>query len=141
MSQEVVYDDINFPKHYNNHESGIESIEITRYLIGDLSNIWKYAMRYQHKGTPKKDLKKLVFYMDDFLTHFYLKENRLDLKFIVPVDVLRKMGVVIEKEPVKEIKKVFEIVYNICYTNNIPSVDYYNNIKNGVNEYLKTFNN
>ena len=53
-------EEVNHPKHYTSHESGIQAIEITRYLIGDLSNAWKYAMRYEDKKTPKKDLQKLT---------------------------------------------------------------------------------
>ncbi len=60
------YDMVNHPKHYTSSKSGVEVIEVTRYLTGSLSNAWKYCCRYNYKGTPKQDLNKAIFYLNDF---------------------------------------------------------------------------
>lgn len=66
---EETNDLVNHPKHYTNSKSGIEVIEVTRWLTGSLSNAWKYCCRYTMKGTPKQDLKKAIFYLNDFFNH------------------------------------------------------------------------
>lgn len=63
----VKYDMVNHPKHYTSSKTGIEVIEVTRYLSGSLSNAWKYCCRYMSKGKPRQDLKKAIFYLNDFL--------------------------------------------------------------------------
>lgn len=60
---------VNHPKHYNNHPSGIETIEVKRQLSSNLGDAFKYVMRRDDKGTAKKDLNKALFYLRDERHH------------------------------------------------------------------------
>ena len=60
-------DNVNHPKHYTSHPSGVEAIEITRWLRGPYSNACKYVMRGWDglKGDPIEDLQKSLWYLND----------------------------------------------------------------------------
>lgn len=60
-------DNVNHPKHYTSHPSGVEAIEITRWLRGPYSNACKYVMRGWEglKGDPIEDLQKAIVYLND----------------------------------------------------------------------------
>ena len=63
-------DNVNHPTHYTSHPSGIEAIEVTRWLSFDLGNSVKYILRFsaaQPKGGQPniEDLKKARWYLDD----------------------------------------------------------------------------
>jgi hypothetical protein len=64
MSQQKPKDDINHPKHYNSHPSGIESIVIEEHMNFCLGNVHKYIMRCDYKGKPIEDLKKARWYLN-----------------------------------------------------------------------------
>ena len=60
------HDDVNHPSHYT--QGKIESIEFIEdqgwgegFCIG---SALKYLTRYRHKGTPKKDLEKAIWYIN-----------------------------------------------------------------------------
>jgi hypothetical protein len=59
------HDDVNHPPHYNKHPSGIECIEVTRYMNFNLSNAVKYLWRCNDKGKKIEDLEKAKFYIDE----------------------------------------------------------------------------
>lgn len=110
--------EVNKPTHYNSHESGVEAISITRYLPGDLSNVWKYAMRYEDKGTPKKDLLKLGFYFNDYRTYF-IDENNAAVPFTVPADTIARMFMVMYAEPNETIRQLFKEVIGIVVSQGV----------------------
>lgn len=58
---------VNAPKHYTDHPSGIQCIEITRHMSFNLGNAVKYLWRHGKKDPEKaiEDLKKAVFYIED----------------------------------------------------------------------------
>ena len=60
-------DNVNNPKHYTSHQSGVEAIEITRWLRGPYSNAFKYVFRGWDglKDDPVQDLKKALWYLED----------------------------------------------------------------------------
>ena len=60
-------DNVNNPKHYTSHPSGVQAIEITRWLRGPYSNACKYVMRGWDglKGDPIEDLQKSIWYLND----------------------------------------------------------------------------
>lgn len=64
---QVKEDLVNHPKHYNNHPSGVECIEITRHMGFNLGNAVKYIWRDGLKDcdVPVQDLKKAVWYIND----------------------------------------------------------------------------
>lgn len=52
------------PKHYKEHPSGIECIEITKHMNFCLGNAVKYIWRCGLKGDKVEDLKKARKYLD-----------------------------------------------------------------------------
>lgn len=59
------HDPVNHPKHYTNHPSGIECIEITRHMGFNLGNAMKYIWRADLKNDAIEDLEKAVWYLKD----------------------------------------------------------------------------
>ena len=55
---------VNHPKHYNQHPSGVEVIEVCRHMVFDLGSAFKYLLRWQDKD-GLKDLRKAVWYLED----------------------------------------------------------------------------
>jgi hypothetical protein len=58
-------DPVNSPSHYTSHPSGVEAIEITRWMSYNLGNVIKYVWRADLKGNSLQDLQKARFYIDD----------------------------------------------------------------------------
>lgn len=58
------HDPVNHPKHYTEHPSGIECIQITRHMGFNLGNAMKYVWRADLKNGVE-DLKKAVWYLQD----------------------------------------------------------------------------
>lgn len=58
-------DQINHPVHYTSHPSGIECIEITRWMGFNLGNAVKYIWRADLKDDAIEDLEKAVWYVQD----------------------------------------------------------------------------
>lgn len=60
-------DEINWPKHYNAGKiQPIDAIESWQ-LDFRLANAVKYIARHKHKGTPKKDLEKALWYIQRYI--------------------------------------------------------------------------
>lgn len=57
-------DPVNHPKHYTNHPSGIECIQITEHMGFNLGNAIKYIWRADLKGASLEDLAKAVWYIE-----------------------------------------------------------------------------
>ncbi len=87
-------DTVNHPKHYTSHPSGVEAIEITRWLRGPYSNACKYVMRGWDglKGDPIEDLQKSIWYLND-------AEKFPDDGRSLPDDVEDRLDKWIEAEP------------------------------------------
>jgi len=60
-----MHDQVNNPKHYTSHPSGIECLEITRHMGFNLGNVMKYIWRADLKGKDIQDLEKAAFYLRD----------------------------------------------------------------------------
>lgn len=58
-------DPVNHPSHYTSHPSGVECIEVTRWMNFNLGNAIKYIWRAGNKGNALEDLKKARWYLDD----------------------------------------------------------------------------
>lgn len=56
-------DAVNHPKHYTEHPSGIECIQITEHMGFNLGNAMKYIWRADLKEDAIKDLKKAAWYI------------------------------------------------------------------------------
>ena len=57
-------DNVNHPKHYTNHPSGVECIEITEHMNFCVGNAIKYLWRAGLKGEQIEDLRKARWYID-----------------------------------------------------------------------------
>ena len=67
-------DPINHPKHYTSSkakcpkcETPIECITVTTHMNFNVGNAIKYAWRHEHKGNPKEDLMKAIWYLNQEL--------------------------------------------------------------------------
>jgi hypothetical protein len=59
------HDPVNHPKHYTQHPSGIEAIQITEHMSFCLGNAVKYVWRAGLKSdNPVEDLRKARWYID-----------------------------------------------------------------------------
>jgi hypothetical protein len=56
-------DNVNHPKHYNSHPSGVECITVVEHMNFNLGNAVKYLWRTDHKN-GLEDLKKARWYID-----------------------------------------------------------------------------
>jgi hypothetical protein len=56
-------DNVNHPKHYTSHPSGVECIQVTEHMGFNLGNAMKYLWRADEKGAPIEDLEKAVWYI------------------------------------------------------------------------------
>ena len=56
-------DPVNHPKHYTEHPSGVECIQITEHMGFNLGNAVKYIWRADLKGNSIQDLEKAVWYV------------------------------------------------------------------------------
>ncbi len=137
---QTLEEEVNTPSHYRSHESGIEAIDITRYLIGDLSNAWKYAMRYEDKNTPKKDILKLCWYLNDFHTNFIDDNYECVVNLSVSDDVQKRMLKVIDTEPVYVVKQAFIQILNVIRENGLLTPSDWTNTINDLKAYAETLN-
>jgi hypothetical protein len=57
-------DNVNNPKHYNSHPSGIQAIQVTEHMNFCLGNAVKYILRCDYKGNDIEDLEKAAWYIN-----------------------------------------------------------------------------
>jgi len=57
-------DPVNNPRHYTEHPSGVECVQITEHMGFCLGNAVKYIWRADLKGNALEDLKKAAWYID-----------------------------------------------------------------------------
>lgn len=84
-SADLKDDNVNHPKHYTSHPSGIECIDVTRHYCFSVGNAIKYLWRAGLKvdegrdGVEKEieDLNKAIWYIKDRIKQLK-KENGLD---------------------------------------------------------------
>lgn len=77
---------VDHPEHYNKSDSGVETIEIARYLDFDCGNALKYLMRFRYKQKPREDLEKAIWYLKDKYnnTALQISVNHLNYDINVP---------------------------------------------------------
>jgi len=56
-------DPVNHPKHYTDHPSGIECIQVTEHMGFNLGNALKYIWRCDLKKDAIEDLNKAIWYI------------------------------------------------------------------------------
>jgi len=57
-------DEVNHPKHYTSHPSGVECITVTEHMNFNLGNAMKYIWRAGDKGNLIQDLEKARWYLN-----------------------------------------------------------------------------
>lgn len=77
-------ENVSHPKHYNNHASGIECIQVVEHMGFNLGNAIKYIWRCDDKHDAIEDLKKAEFYIRREI------ERREKEKFFKPQDAIMK---------------------------------------------------
>jgi len=55
---------VQHPKHYNAHPSGVEAITIIEHMSFNVGNAMKYLWRADEKGEPIEDLEKAAWYIN-----------------------------------------------------------------------------
>ena len=68
-------DNVNHPKHYNSHPSGVECIEITEHMTFCLGNAMKYIWRASLKGKEVEDLRKARWYIDREISRIFNEKS------------------------------------------------------------------
>lgn len=58
------HDPVNHPKHYTEHPSGVECIQITEHMGFCLGNAVKYLFRRENKTDTIEDIRKAAWYID-----------------------------------------------------------------------------
>ena len=66
----MIYDPVNHPKHYTQHPSGVECIQITEHMSFCLGNAVKYIWRAGEKGNRRQDLEKAIWYIQREIDRF-----------------------------------------------------------------------
>ena len=61
---QVKNDSVNHPKHYTDHPSGVECIQITEHMGFCLGNAIKYIWRADLKNDAIEDLEKAKWYIE-----------------------------------------------------------------------------
>lgn len=108
--EETIERNVNHPSHYTGHKSGVETIDITRWLPFDLGNAWKYLMRYNMKNAAKQDVLKACWYLNDYAN------NRV-APIVPQCDVetlLNNMDTVISSEESEKIQGGLSLIRTIC---------------------------
>jgi hypothetical protein len=68
-------DNVNHPKHYTSHPSGVECIEVTEHLNFCIGNAIKYLWRAGLKGEQVEDLRKARWYIDREIARILNEKN------------------------------------------------------------------
>jgi hypothetical protein len=68
-------DNVNHPRHYNSHPSGVECIEITEHFNFNIGNAVKYCWRAGLKGEQVEDLRKARWYIDREISRILNEKN------------------------------------------------------------------
>ena len=69
-------DKVNHPKHYTQHPSGVECIEITEHFNFNLGNAIKYIWRADDKDDPVENLNKAIWYLNREIHRRKVKDTR-----------------------------------------------------------------
>ena len=100
----IITEKVNHPVHYNDHPSGIETIDIIEHMIFNLGNAFKYIVRHPLKGGPT-DLNKAIWYLERQLTLPEIKGCS------IPDEIEEKFEKFIKIERNKNLKKVYENIF------------------------------
>lgn len=64
MATQKTTEQVNHPRHYNEHPSGVECITVVEHMGFNLGNAVKYIWRADLKGNRVEDLRKAAWYIN-----------------------------------------------------------------------------
>lgn len=67
---------VSHPRHYTQHPSGVECIEVTRWMSFNRGNVVKYVWRAGEKGDELEDLRKAAWYLADEIRRVEFMRNK-----------------------------------------------------------------
>jgi len=112
------------PKHYTQHPSGIECIEITRLLPFNRGNAIKYLWRLGQKDESQQELKKAIWYLNDEINNGFGDVNcgltsnkitdKLDTLALYQTDQERQLFNLIIFGTPHHLKQVIKIIEGMC---------------------------
>ncbi len=72
-------DNVNHPRHYTSHPSGVETITITEHMNFNIGNAMKYLWRAGMKN-GLEDLQKAAWYVNREIERIeHIKANQIDM--------------------------------------------------------------
>ena len=77
MTSQAINDAVNHPKHYTEHPSGVECIQVTEYFTFNVGNAIKYLWRAAVRGRQLEDLQKARWYVEREIVRIYGPEESL----------------------------------------------------------------
>lgn len=82
------HDPVNHPKHYTQHPSGVECIEVTRHMNFNLGNAVKYVWRagLKDEAPSIQDLEKAAWYLNDEIE----RRKKEEAERLVTIDQLQE---------------------------------------------------
>lgn len=102
------HDEVNHPKHYTSHPSGVECITVTEHMGFNLGNAVKYIWRADLKDGAEKDLNKAIWYIQRELK----KRTKVALKKETTIAVESASA----EQPTKKLKsKTLIFILAGCY--------------------------
>ena len=100
------------PKHYTQHKSGVECIEITEHLNFNRGNAIKYAWRANDKGCTREDLQKCEWYINREIKRLQRGNNVPDYSYDLDVVYTRLYDYYKDHE---FDKRLFDFISNLIH--------------------------
>lgn len=111
----IVTEKVNHPVHYNDHPSGVETIDIIEHMVFNLGNAFKYIVRHPLKG-GHTDLNKAIWYLERQLTLPEIKNCS------VSSEIEEKFENFLKAERNKYLKRVYENIFKYHFREAHPQV-------------------
>ena len=124
-------DNVNHPKHYNAHKSGVECIDVAECLNFNLGNAFKYVFRAGNKNDAIEDLEKAKWYLKREKDRNLTRMERMQSSEETNLDNITK---IIVCEPDKNKSLVLLSIWN-AYHNG--SGDYFKDAISGIDTLIK----
>lgn len=76
------------PAHYRQHPSGIQPIEVSRHLPGDLAQAFQYLHRAPYRGEHVADLRKAVWFLQDHAANVEAGHSVPDVALSYAIEIM-----------------------------------------------------
>jgi len=116
------YSAVHAPKHYTNHPSGVECIEIASALNFCLGNAFKYIFRRKYKDSELTNLKKALWYVKYEIKQHKLNTNSEDFAHLAHINISDLNKVISAENQIKPVNTFGYILENIVNDKNLEIV-------------------